>query len=182
MTAVRDGASVDTSMGFTPLDGTMMATRSGAIDPSVLTYLMRQQPSATASAAAVADELDDALEHHAGLLGISGVSADMRDVEGAADADDARADLALEMFAHRTASTIAAMSASLDRVDALVFTGGIGSHAATMRARIGAKLRTPRHRARWRRERRGDGWRRALRGVRAGRARDRHAGSVVRRA
>ncbi len=140
VTAVRGGESVDTSMGFTPLDGTMMGTRSGAIDPSVLTYLMRERADDGASATDVANELDRALNADSGLLGISGVSGDLRGVEHAADSGNERAALAREMFAHRAAMTIAAMSASLERLDALVFTGGIGEHAGPMRARICAKL------------------------------------------
>jgi acetate kinase len=141
VTAVRGGKSVDTSMGFTPLDGTMMGTRSGAIDPSVLTFLMRERGSAGASATDVASELDATLNEGSGLLGVSGISSDLRIVEQAADAGNERADLAREMFAHRAAMTIAAMSASLERIDALVFTGGIGERAAAMRARICVKLR-----------------------------------------
>lgn len=141
VTAVRDGASVDTSMGFTPLDGTMMGKRSGSVDPGILTYIARERAAAGASAESVADELDAALNRESGLFGISGISGDVREIERAAIAGNARADLALEMFAHRTATTIAGMSASLDRIDALVFTGGIGEHAAAMRARICARLR-----------------------------------------
>jgi len=140
ITAVRGGESVDTSMGFTPLDGTMMGTRSGAIDPSVLTYLMRERGAAGASAMDVAGELDAALNEGSGLLGISGVSGDLRDVERAADAGNERAALALDMFAHRAAVTIAGMAASLERLDALVLTGGIGERSAPMRARICGKL------------------------------------------
>jgi acetate kinase len=140
VTAVRGGQSVDTSMGFTPLDGTMMGTRSGAIDPSVLTYLMRERGDDGASATDVASELDAALNEHSGLLGISGVSGDLRLVEHAADTGNERATLAREMFAHRAAMTIAAMSSSLGRLDALVFTGGIGERAGPMRARICGKL------------------------------------------
>ncbi len=141
VTAVRDGASVDTSMGFTPLDGTMMGTRSGAVDPGILTYLARELAARGESAAAVAGALDDALNHKSGLLGISGISDDVRDIEAAASGGNDRAQLALDLFAHRTAVTIAGMATSLDRVDALVFTGGIGEHAAPVRARICARLR-----------------------------------------
>jgi acetate kinase len=140
VTAVRGGESVDTSMGFTPLDGTMMGTRSGAIDPSVLTYLMRERGAAGTSATDVATELDAALNDASGLLGISGVSSDLRIVERAADAGSERAALARDMFAHRAAMTIAAMSASLERLDAIVFTGGIGARAGPMRARICGQL------------------------------------------
>ncbi len=140
ITAVRGGESVDTSMGFTPLDGTMMGTRSGAIDPSVLTFLMRERGTAGESATHVASELDAALNDDSGLLGISGISGDLRIIEREADAGNERAELAREMFAHRAAMTIASMSASLERLDGLVFTGGIGARAGPMRARICAKL------------------------------------------
>jgi acetate kinase len=140
ITAVRGGESADTSMGFTPLDGTMMGTRSGAIDPSVLTYLMRERGAEGASATDVAIELDAALNDRSGLLGISGISADLRNVEQSADAGNVRAALARDMFAHRAAVTILGMAASLQRFDALVFTGGIGARAGPMRARICEKL------------------------------------------
>jgi acetate kinase len=140
VTAVRGGESVDTSMGFTPLDGTMMGTRSGAIDPSVLTFLMRERGTAGESATYVAHDIDAALNERSGLLGISGISSDLRIIEQEADAGNERAALAREMFAHRAAMTIATMSASLERLDALVFTGGIGERAGPMRARICGKL------------------------------------------
>ena len=140
MTAVRGGESVDTSMGFTPLDGTMMGTRSGAVDPGILTYLARDLASRGQSTFAAASALDDALNHESGLLGISGISGDVRAIEAEASHGNARATLALEVFAHRAAVTIAGMLTSLDRLDALVFTGGIGEHAAPLRARICARL------------------------------------------
>jgi acetate kinase len=140
VTAVRAGASVDTSMGFTPLDGTMMGTRSGAVDPGILTYLAREHGARGANASDVAANLDDALNRHSGLLGISGISGDVRAVIAAAEAGDERAELALEMFAHRCAVTIAGMATSLASLDALVFTGGIGTNAAAVRERICGKL------------------------------------------
>jgi acetate kinase len=141
VTAVRDGASVDTTMGFTPLDGVMMGTRSGAVDPGILTYLLRERAASGRPATALVRELDDDLNHHSGLLGLSGISSDVRELEARARAGDARAELALETFAHRAACGIASMLPSLDRLDGLVFTGGIGEHAAGVRARICAKLR-----------------------------------------
>ena len=138
VTAVRDGASVATSMGFTPLDGIMMGTRSGAIDPGIFTFLARAWPG---SAASFADDLDDTLNHASGLSGVSGISNDVRELDAAARAGDGRAALALEMFVDRAAAEIAAMTARLERLDAIVFTGGIGEHAAGVRARIAAKLR-----------------------------------------
>jgi acetate kinase len=139
-TAVRAGASIDTSMGFTPLDGTMMGTRSGAVDPGILTYLLRDLAARGENTHAAAGTLQEALEREAGLFGISGISADVRELETAAARGDARATLALDLFAHRAAATIAGMAASLDRLDVLVFTGGIGEHAADLRARICARL------------------------------------------
>jgi len=141
VTAVRAGASVDTSMGFTPLDGTMMGTRSGAVDPGLLVFLAREAATAGKSAAAVADDLDAILNRQSGLLGISGLSADVRALEAAAAAGHERAAFALELFARRAAVTIAGLMVSLGRFDALVFTGGIGEHAADMRERICAPLR-----------------------------------------
>ncbi len=141
VTAVHGGASVDTSMGFTPLDGTMMGSRSGAVDPGLLVFLAREAATAGESAAAVADGLDTMLNRQSGLLGISGLSSDVRALEAAAAAGHERAALALDLFARRAAVTIAGMMVSLGRLDALVFTGGIGEHAAAMRARICAPLR-----------------------------------------
>jgi acetate kinase len=141
-TAVRAGASVDTSMGFTPLDGTMMGTRSGAVDPGILTYLLRDLAARGEGTRAAADALQEALEREAGLFGISGISADVRELEAAFAGGNTRAGLALDLFAHRAAATIAGMATSLERLDALVFTGGIGEHAALLRARICARLAT----------------------------------------
>ncbi|WP_245966329.1 acetate/propionate family kinase [Sphaerisporangium album] len=115
--AVRDGVSVDTSMGFTPLEGVPMSTRSGSVDPGMLLWLLDDERLSL-------EELRDGLEHRSGLLGLSdGRSGDTRDLVAARDAASR---LALEVFAHRVAREIAAASAGLDRVDALVFTGEIG--------------------------------------------------------
>ena len=138
VTAVRDGASADTSMGFTPLDGIMMGSRSGSVDPGILTYLARDDRSATASD--FGRRMDDDLNHASGLAGISGVSADVRELERVATDGNARAELALAMFARRAAAAIAGAVTSLDRFDALVFTGGIGEHSAAIRARICERL------------------------------------------
>jgi acetate kinase len=128
LAAVSDGASVDTTMGFTPLEGLMMATRSGSIDPGVLTYLMREQHCDAA-------ELDEILNHRSGLLGISGVSADMRQVL-AATGDCPRAQLAFDLFVYRCRAGIAAMAAALNGMDALVFTAGIGENSPQVRAAV----------------------------------------------
>jgi acetate kinase len=133
ITAVANGRSVDTSMGFTPLEGLMMARRSGSVDPGLLVYLLAHQGVSVS-------ELDRALNERSGVDGVSGVSADMREVLAAADQGNARAQLARDMFVHRVVSTIGAMAATLDGVDALVFTGGIGEHSAAIRDAVGARL------------------------------------------
>jgi acetate kinase len=125
--AVRDGVCVDTSMGFTPLDGLVMGTRSGAVDPGLLTHVLRHQ-------GLKADDLDRVLNRESGLWGVSGVSGDMRQVQEAARAGNARAQLAFDVFVHRLKQTIGAMAATLGGVDALVFTAGIGEHSAEVRA------------------------------------------------
>jgi acetate kinase len=135
VTALQGGRSVDTSMGMTPLEGLMMGSRSGSVDPGMLLELLDDRRVSL-------DELRDALQHRSGLLGVSGVSGDLRRVESAASAGDARAALALEMFVRRAAAGIAAVATSLERLDALVFTAGIGEHAAAVRAAICGRLRT----------------------------------------
>jgi acetate kinase len=127
LAAVDRGRSVDTTMGFTPLDGLVMATRSGAVDPGLLIHLLRN--------GVAVDELDDTLERRSGLLGLSGVSGDLREVLVAREAGDERARLAVDVFVHRLVGSIAAMAAALGGIDALVFTGGIGEHSAEVRAR-----------------------------------------------
>jgi acetate kinase len=129
VTAITDGASIDTSMGFTPLEGLMMGTRSGSVDPGLLLHLQR-------ACGVSLEELDRALNHESGLLGVSGVSSDMRTVVEAADAGNTRASLALRIFAHRARQTIGAMTVTLGRVDALVFSGGIGEHSWKVREAI----------------------------------------------
>lgn len=130
--AVRDGVSVDTSMGFTPLDGVPMGTRSGAVDPGALIWLLRHGVSL--------DELDDGLQHSSGLAGLSGVGPDTRDIVPAAAGGDAEADLALRVFAHRVAREIAAQATNLDRLDALVFTGEIGWDTPEVRTAVCERL------------------------------------------
>jgi acetate kinase len=131
--AVRNGRSVDTTMGLTPLEGLMMGTRSGSIDPGIPLHLLRNR-------VVDADGLADALDHASGLLGVSGVSGDMREVRAAAAGGDPRATLALELFARSAAKGIAGLATTLPGLDALVFTGGIGEHDAAMRADIVARL------------------------------------------
>ena len=131
-TAIRDGHSVDTSMGFTPLEGLVMATRSGSVDPGALLWL---QTSGGVGAA----EMSAALEHESGTLGLAGTS-DMRDVLGRASGGDPAAILARDVYVHRAAAVIAGMAAALDRLDGLVFTGGVGENAAPIRAAICERL------------------------------------------
>src|ERR1700733_5174357 len=133
VTAVANGKSADTSMGFTPLEGIMMGTRSGSIDPSILLYLIRHQGS-------TADQIDEILNRKSGLLGVSGRSGDMRDILEAMNTGDERALLAYQIFAHRLTREIGAMLAVLGGVDAIVFTGGIGENCAPLRELVCAQL------------------------------------------
>jgi len=132
LAAVRDGRALDTTMGFTPLDGLVMATRSGSVDPGALLWLLERARLGT-------DEMGAALEHESGLLGLAG-TADMREVLTRADAGDAEARLAFDVYVHRLRAGIAAMAAALDGVDALVFTGGVGERSAPVRAAAAAGL------------------------------------------
>jgi acetate kinase len=127
--AMRNGRSVDTTMGFTALDGLLMGTRPGTLDPGAVTYLMRAHDMS-------ATEIEDVLYHHSGLLGISGMSSDMRTLLASREP---HAREAVDLFVFRAAREIGAMSASLDGLDGLVFTGGIGEHAPEIRARISAR-------------------------------------------
>ena len=124
--AIAGGRSVDTTMGFTPLEGLVMATRSGSVDPGLLIWLQRH-------AGISADELDEALEHRSGVAGLSGRSGDMRDLLEAVEGGDERARLAYDVYIHRLRAQIAAMVASAGGIDALVFTGGIGEHSHRVR-------------------------------------------------
>ncbi len=125
ITAIRDGRSVDTSMGLTPLEGLVMGTRSGDIDPGLVAFLDRKGIDA--------DELDRILNQESGLLGLSGSTNDMRKLVARADDGDQAAAQALAVFCFRLARYIGAMMASLQRLDALVFTGGIGENSARVR-------------------------------------------------
>ena len=126
LAAVREGKSVDTTMGFTPLEGLMMGTRSGTLDPGLLVYLLRNGDYTAA-------ELDRTLNKESGLEGLSGVSGDLRAVSAAAAAGNPQADLALAVYSHRLRFFIGAMLASLGGLDALVFTAGVGEHSAWVR-------------------------------------------------
>jgi acetate kinase len=124
--AIAGGRSVDTTMGFTPLEGLVMATRSGNVDPGLLIWLQRHE-------GITADELDDVLEHRSGVAGLSGLSGDMRELLEAVDRGDERAGLAYGVYIHRLRAQIAAMVAAAGGIDALVFTGGIGEHSHRVR-------------------------------------------------
>ncbi len=128
LAAIRGGRSVDTTMGFTPLEGVMMGTRSGSIDPGILIHLMRQRGYS-------ADDLDRILNRESGLKGLAGGKGDMRDVIAGTERGDERARLALDVFVHRLSAGIGAMLAALGGLDALVFTGGIGENVPLVRER-----------------------------------------------
>jgi len=126
LAAVRGGQSVDTTMGFTPLEGLMMGTRSGSIDPGIVTFL--------AARGATGAELDELLNKKSGLLGISAVSGDMREIVQEKKRGNSRAKLAFDIFVHRLRSSIGSMIATLGGIDALVFTAGIGENSQEIRA------------------------------------------------
>lgn len=127
LAAVRGGQSVDTTMGFTPLEGLMMGSRSGSIDPGILIHLLQHQGY-------TAEQLDQELNQASGLKGISGVSSDLRQVAAAIAAGNSRAQLAFDLYIHRLRSSIGSMLASLNGLDALVFTAGVGEHSPVVRA------------------------------------------------
>jgi acetate kinase len=125
--AIRGGRSIDTSMGFTPMEGLVMGTRAGDLDPGAILYLLRNGHS----------DLDDLLNHRCGLRGLSGISGDVRELEASSDPN---AELALDVFAYRAAKYIASYCAALNGVDAIAFTAGIGEHSTSMRQRICDRL------------------------------------------
>ncbi len=136
LAAVKNGLSVDTTMGFTPLEGLVMATRSGSVDPGLIVWLGQY---AELSAA----ELSDGLETRSGLAGLAELpsgSGDLRDVRAAATAGNEQAALAIEVYLHRLAREIAAMAAAMNGLDVLVFTGGVGEHDYGIRAGAAARL------------------------------------------
>lgn len=130
--AIADGRSIDTTMGFTPLEGLVMATRSGSVDPGLVLWLLERGGLSEG-------ELAEALEHESGLQGLAG-SADMREVLARADDGDAAARLALDVYLHRLRAGIAAMAAALGGLDVLVFTAGVGERSAAVRAKAAAGL------------------------------------------
>ncbi len=131
--AVRNGKCVDTTMGLTPLEGVMMGTRSGSIDPAIVTHMAKAlgQP---------AEKIVDALNKESGVLGVSGLSNDMRTVEDASEAGHPRAKLAMEIFCYVLAKSLASLVVPLGRLDALVFTGGIGENSPIVRSAVLAQL------------------------------------------
>jgi acetate kinase len=129
ITAIKGGLSVDTSMGFTPLQGLLMGTRSGDLDPAIVTYIMRKENLS-------ADQIDNFLNKKCGVLGVSGVSSDFRDIEAAAEQGNYRAGIALEIFAYDVKKYIGAYAAVLNGVDAIIFTAGLGENSVSMRADI----------------------------------------------
>jgi acetate kinase len=133
LAAIDGGRSVDTTMGFTPLEGLVMATRSGSVDPGLVLWLIH-------SAGMSLDQVADGLERGGGLTGLSGVGGDLRDVSAAAAEGSADAALAIEVYVHRLRREIAAMAAALGGLDVLVFTGGAGEHATWLRARAAESL------------------------------------------
>lgn len=133
LAAIQYGKSIDTTMGFTPLDGLMMGTRSGSVDPGILTYLMRAQNL-------TGETLDDLLNKKSGLLGISGISGDMRQIVSAMNKGNDRAKLAFNIFVHRLQAGIGAMVTALGGLDALVFTAGIGENSPEVRQAACANL------------------------------------------
>ena len=127
VTGIRGGRSVDTTMGFTPLEGLVMGTRSGSIDPGILLFLMRQH-------GLDADQIDDMLNKKSGLLGVSGLTGDMRDIVAGMHAGNERARLAFDLYIRGVRTAIGGMTAVLEGLDALVFTAGVGEHSSEVRA------------------------------------------------
>jgi len=133
-TAIEGGKSVDTTMGISPLEGLVMGTRSGDVDPSLHEYLSARRGWSL-------ERIMKALNRESGLLGLSGISNDMRTLVGAAADGSARAQLAIDVFSYRLAKSISSLTASLSRLDAIVFTGGIGEHSKVVRARTAEFLK-----------------------------------------
>jgi acetate kinase len=133
LAAVKFGQCIETTMGFTPLDGLMMGTRCGSIDPGIILHLLREQEYTVA-------ELDHILNFESGLLGISGISNDLREIDKAIAAGNIRAKLALDIYIDRLTAKIGSLLPNLGGVDALIFTGGVGENHAGIRAAVAAKL------------------------------------------
>jgi acetate kinase len=133
LAAIHEGHSIDTTMGFTPLEGLMMGTRSGSVDPGILTYLMRQGRLR-------AQEIDDVLNKESGLLGISGMSGDMRKILASMKQGHSRAKLAFDIYVHRLQAGVGAMVAALGGIDVLVFSAGVGENSAEVRSAVCIQL------------------------------------------
>ncbi len=129
VTAVKDGVSIDTTMGFTPLEGLAMGTRSGNLDPAIVPFLVKELNIS-------ADEASNILNKKSGVLGISGVSSDFRDIQAAAEAGNNRAKLALDLFCYRVKQYIGSYAAAMGGVDCIVFTAGVGENSIEMREEI----------------------------------------------
>jgi acetate kinase len=129
ITAIKYGKSVETSMGFTPLEGLMMGTRSGDLDPTIVSFIMNKEHLTS-------DEVNDFLNKKCGVLGLSGVSSDFRDLQKAADEGNYRAQLALDVFVHDVKKYVGAYAAIMDGVDGIIFTAGLGENSAEIRASI----------------------------------------------
>lgn len=129
ITAVKNGKSVDNSMGFTPLEGIVMGTRCGSIDPAIVAFIMEKE-------GITSEKINDYLNKKCGVLGISGVSSDFRDIEEAAETGNSRAKLALEVFAYQAKKYIGSYAAAMNGLDAIVFTGGIGENSISIRRMI----------------------------------------------
>jgi acetate kinase len=129
LAAIQEGRSIDTTMGFTPMEGAMMGSRSGSIDPGILLYLLREKGYS-------AEQVDTTLNKASGLKGVSGVSSDMRQIMQAIAEGNIRAKLAFDIYVHRLRFFLGAMLAVLGGADALVFTGGVGEHSAAVRAGV----------------------------------------------
>jgi acetate kinase len=128
MAAIKSGQSYDTTMGFTPLEGLLMGTRTGDMDPAVVTFLMKKEHMNV-------DEMDNLLNKKSGLKGISGISNDLREIMEAAEHDNSRAKFAIDIFCYRITKYIGAYAAAMGGLDAIVFTGGIGENAVDVRAK-----------------------------------------------
>lgn len=129
ITAIKDGKSIDTSMGFTPVDGLVMGTRTGSVDPSAVSYIAKKERMDV-------EDVNELIQRKSGMLGISGISSDMRDLEAAANDGNEKARLALKMFAYRAKKFIGSYFAVLNGLDLLIFTGGIGENDINMRQAI----------------------------------------------
>jgi acetate kinase len=140
--AIRNGQGLNTSMGLTPLGGVISGSRTGDIDPGVLLFILRRIARSTTNAAEAADLLEAVVSKKAGLLGVSEISSDMRDLRNAISKGNAKAQLAVEMFTKSVAKWIAGYAAELGGMDMLVFTGGIGENDFATRTEVCARLAT----------------------------------------